>query len=397
MTRKILHVDLDAFFCSVEELLTPELRGKAFVVGGSPEGRGVVSSASYPAREFGIHSAMPTARALRLCPDLIVLSSHRKEYGEYSRRVMSLLRQAAPALEQLSIDEAFLDLGEGVRGGRQFARELQLEIKGRFGLPTSWGVASNKLVAKIATDVGKPEGLMVVPPGEEAEFLAPLPVTMLWGVGPKTREKLDRLGIRTIGDLARQPEKKLRIAVGDRALDLQERARGQDDRAVVEEREPKSMSAERTYGQDQRQRATLERTLLHLAEEVGRRLRRGGYMGSTVRIKVRWPDFTTLTRQTKLDQPTDLDDEIFRAALGLFDGVWRRGKPVRLLGVGVADLGPPLRQLELFDRSWQQDEKLLRAVDRIRERYGPDSLRRGPGGSRARRIPTDDPDPTLPS
>ncbi|MGA9532852.1 MAG: DNA polymerase IV [Anaerolineales bacterium] len=377
MARTILHVDLDAFFCSVEELLDPSLRGKPFVVGGSAEGRGVVASASYPAREFGVRSAMPTARALRLCPDLIVLSSHRHDYSQYSKKIMKLLRETAPAIEQLSIDEAFLDMGPDWAVGERTARQQQREIEERFGLPTSWGVAGNKLVAKIASDVGKPHGLVVVPAGQEARFLSPLPVEMLWGVGPKTQAQLASFGVRTIGDLGALPPDQLVAVLGERGLDLAQRARGEDDRPVVEEREPKSMSNETTFTEDRKDQAFLEQTLLELTEEVGRRLRSGGYAGNIVRLKLRWPDFTTLTRQTQLKQPTHLDGEIYEAILGLFHAVWRRGKAVRLLGVGVAGLGPPVRQLELFDHSWEQDERLLRAVDSIRKRYGPASLKRG--------------------
>ncbi|MDX1601340.1 MAG: DNA polymerase IV [Anaerolineales bacterium] len=376
MTRKILHMDLDAFFCSVEMLLDPSLFGKPFVVGGSPDGRGVVASASYEAREYGIHSAMPTAQALRLCPDLIVVRHRRGDYRSYSKQVMERLRREAVLLEQLSIDEAFLDLEGDPRPGRRVARELQREIERDIGLPSSWGVATNKLVAKIASDVGKPRGLIVVPPGEERDFLAPLPVEMLWGVGPKTQQGLEALGVSTIGDLAGMSEPRLRAAMGDRGVDLRLRAHGIDERPVVEEHEPKSMSSETTFPEDRADQDELEATLLKLSERVGGRLRREGYAGSTVKIKVRWPDFTTLTRQKQLAHPTDQDDEIYRAALSLFHGVWRRGRRVRLLGVGVADLGPPVRQLELFDRSWQQDERLLEAVDAIREKYGPDSLRR---------------------
>lgn len=376
MTRKILHMDLDAFFCSVEMLLDPSLKGKPFVVGGSPEGRGVVASASYPAREYGVHSAMPTAQALRLCPDLIVVSHRRGDYRSYSKRVMERLRREAALLEQLSIDEAFLDLADDPRPGRRVARELQREIERDLDLPSSWGVATNKLVAKIASDVGKPRGLIVVPPGEEQDFLAPLPVEMLWGVGPKTQEELRALGVTTIGELADLSEPRLRAAMGERGADLQLRARGIDERPVVEEHEPKSMSSETTFPEDRADKQALEATLLTLSERVGARLRREGYAGSTVKVKVRWPDFTTLTRQKQLPHPSDQDDEIYRAARSLFHQVWRRGRSVRLLGVGVAELGPPVRQLELFDRSWQQDERLLEAVDAIREKYGPDALRR---------------------
>lgn len=370
-------MDLDAFFCSVEELHDPTLKGKPFVVGGTPGGRGVVSSASYPARKYGIRSAMPTAQAIRRCPDLIVISGHHRHYSRYSNRVMEILRRAAPVIERISIDEAFLDLGKDKGQGETVAKRLQEQILEDVGLPSSWGIASNKLVAKIASDVGKPRGLVVVPSGEEEQFLAALPAQMLWGVGPKTLEQLQSLGIRSIGDLASIQEARLRSLLGERARELLRRAKGMDDRPVVEGHEPKSMSAERTFASDQAERTVLEATLMHLSEEVGRRLREGGFAGATVKIKVRWSDFTTLTRQSRSVQPVSLDDEIFASALSLFHEVWKEGKPVRLLGVGVSDLGPPLRQLELFDRSWQQDEKLLDAIDRIRRRYGPKSLRRG--------------------
>jgi DNA polymerase-4 len=377
MARTIIHMDLDAFFCSVEELHDPTLRGKPFVVGGTAEGRGVISSASYPARKYGIRSAMPTAQALRLCPGLIVISGHRRHYSRYSNEVMKLLRLSAPTIQRISIDEAFVDLGKEFGKGESTARTLQRQIKDQVGLPSSWGIASNKLVAKIASDVGKPEGIVVVTLGEERQFLAPLPAQMLWGVGPKTFERLHAIGIRTIGDLAAVEQGRLRPILGDRSAELIRRAKGEDDRPVVEGHEPKSMSAERTFSTDQAERAILEATLLHLSEEVGRRLRAGEYAGSTVKVKLRWPNFTTLTRQLKTGQPVSLDDEIYTSALTLFHQVWKPGKAVRLLGVGVADLGPPIRQLELFDRSWQQDGRLLEAVDEIRQKYGSESLRRG--------------------
>ncbi len=376
-TRTILHVDLDAFFCSVEELQRPELKGKPFVVGGSPEGRGVVTSASYPARAFGIRSAMPTARALRLCPDLIVVRSRHAVYGRLSREIMDLLNDAAPVVEQLSIDEAFLDVTGAPETGLEIASALQQEIQDQFELSTSWGIATNKLVAKIATEVGKPGGRIEVPPGEEAAFLAPLPVGMLWGVGPKSQERLAGFGVRTIGDLASSEPSQLQTMFGRRGPDLLRRAQGQDGRPVVSERDPKSISAETTFPRDIVDRTALAATLLKLSERVGSRLRKSGLGGSTVRLKLRWPDFTTITRQRALENPTDQDDEIYHACLELFDKVWRRGRPVRLLGVGVANLGPPIRQLQLFDHAWEEDHQLLRAVDSIREKYGSSALRRG--------------------
>jgi DNA polymerase-4 len=279
-------------------------------------------------------------------------------------------------MQQISIDEAFLDVSDDPRPGKVVAARLQTEIRDRFQLPTSWGVASNKLVAKIATEVGKPNGLIVVPPGSERDFLAPLPVEMLWGVGPKTRERLAPQGIYRIGDLAALPDTQLRQILGDHGPVLAARARGQDDRPVVEEREPRSMSAERTFAQDISDRTELSRTLMRLSERVGYRLRKSDLMGKTVRLKLRWPDFRTLTRQKRLKQPTDQDREIFQTALELFERVWREKRPVRLLGVGVSELGPPVRQLSLWDSSWDQDERLLKALDDIRNRYGTGAVKK---------------------
>lgn len=376
MPRTILHVDLDSFFCSVEEILQPELRGLAFVVAGRAEHRGVVASASYPARRHGIHSAMPTSRALRLLPNLKVVPPRHGTYGEYSRKVMDRLRQAAPLVEPISVDEAFLDVSDDPRGGEAAASELQREIRARFELPSSWGVASNKLVAKIATNVGKPNGLIVVPAGQEAAFLAPLPVAMLWGVGPKTRAALEKLGARTIGDLPRLPEGVLRSTFGPHGPELATRALGRDESPVDDSQDPRSISSERTFSRDVDDEAALRAELRRMAEELGERARQDGWAGWTVRLKLRWPDFRTQTRQVRLDQPTDQDGEIFQAAWTLLGKEWKPGRPVRLIGVGLADLTSPARQLNLFDRSWQQDEGLLRAVDEIRRRFGPEAVRR---------------------
>jgi DNA polymerase-4 len=376
MGRVILHVDLDAFFCSVEELHHPELAGKPFIVGARPEQRGVVASASYPARVFGVHSAMPTARALRLCPSLIVVHPRHAAYSESSDRVMALLREAAPIVEQVSVDEAFLDVSDDPRGGLELAAVLQARIRSELHLPTSWGVATSRLVAKIATEVGKPNGLVVVPPGEERAFLAPLPVGMLWGVGPKTRARLEELEVRTIGDLAALQPERLCQALGEHGLELASRAVGKDDQPVVDSNEPKSMSSETTFSRDVQNGRELRRTLLRLAEEVGRRLREGGVAGSTVRLKLRWSDFTSLTRQVKVAQPVNQDGEVYRAVLSLFDATWPKGKPVRLIGVGVSGLGSQHRQLSLFDRAWEQDGRLMQAVDAIRARFGQKALQR---------------------
>jgi DNA polymerase-4 len=293
-------------------------------------------------------------------------------------------------VEQISIDEAFMDVSDDPLGGEEVARRLQNEILERFGLPTSWGVASNKLVAKIATEVGKPRGLVVVPPGEEATFLAPLPVGMLWGVGPKTSGRLAELGVKTIGDLAALSAERLRGYFGVRGQDLATRAAGIDDRSVVEDHEARSMSAETTFSKDVTDGDELRGSLRRLSERVGARLRKAELAGRTVRIKLRWPDFSTITRQTRLDNPTDQDGEIYRSVKKLFDKEWRAGRAVRLLGVGVADLGPPVRQLRLFDRSWEQDSRLLRALDEIKAKYGRDAVRRGSRKHRFRESITDE-------
>jgi len=374
--RTILHVDLDAFFCSVEELLRPELAGRPFVVGGTPQGRGVVASASYPARTYGVHSAMPTSRALRLCPDLIVLPGSHGEYYEHSRRIMAFLRDCAPLVEQLSVDEAFLDVSDDPLGGEAVAMELQSEIEARFHLPTSWGVASNKLVAKIATEVGKPKGLIVVKPGEERVFLDDLPVEMLWGVGPKTAERLKAENVHKIGELANMPQERLRTVFGEYGTELASRACGEDDRPVQETYERHSMSAETTFSKDISDGEELKRVLLTLSERVAARLRKAELAGKTVRLKMRWADFSTITRQRQLSQVTDQDGEIYQTVCMLFEQAWTPRRRVRLLGVGIADLGPPLRQLSLFDRSWEQDSRLLQAIDSIRSRYGSKALRR---------------------
>jgi DNA polymerase IV len=382
--RTILHLDLDAFFCAVEELRDPLLRGKAFAVGGRPEERGVVASCSYAARKFGIRSAMPMSRALRLCPEMIIISHHRGNYGEMSEKVMSRLHNLSPLVEQISIDEAFVDI-TGLGDAAEIARRLQTEVHDGIGLPCSVGIASNKLVAKIATEVGKksgkkgepPNALTVVPPGTEAAFLDPLPVDMLWGVGPKTAARLAEYNIRTIGDIARRSEPDLVRWFGENGRDLARHSRGVDDSLVETEHEIKSISQETTFSRDVRDDRELERTLRELSEEVGRRLRKSDLAGITIKIKLRWPDFSTITRQVTLPHPTDLDDEIYSTALDLLHKARARGKAVRLIGVGVSGFKPPLRQLGLWDAGNEKKRKLQEVVDELQEKYGRKVIRRG--------------------
>jgi DNA polymerase IV len=391
MHRTILHLDLDAFFCAVEEQKQPELKGTAFAVGGLPEHRGVVASCSYAARKYGVRSAMPMSTALQRCPHLRIVDRSMGDYSAVSRQVMNLLHDLTPLVEQLSIDEAFLDVTGLPDDGEISARRLQARINTELDLPCSLGVASNKLVAKIANNIGKasaagdgpPNAIKVVPPGTEAAFLAPLSIRELWGVGPKTAERLHKMDVQTIGDLTRWSERDLMLRFGKLGYDLARRARGLDDRPVETERETKSVSAETTFIRDIDDVTELKRTLRQLAEQVGHRARRSHLTGKTVAIKLRWSDFTTLTRQMTLPQPVDQDEIIYNAAVKLFEQVWSRGRPVRLLGVGLSgfDAEPAAQQLGLWDAAPPEEARpndpLQAALDDLRDRFGDDAIRRG--------------------
>jgi len=386
MSRTILHLDLDAFFCSVEEIQNPGLRGKPFAVGGKPNERGVVASCSYPARALGIRSAMPMSRAVRLCKDLIIVPGRHKLYREYSENVMEKLRNLTPLVEQISIDEAFLDISDVQQAPARLALDLQTAIQTELNLPSSIGIASNKLVAKIATEVGKkssnrknepPFGLTIVPAGDEAKFLAPLPADMLWGVGPKTNARLAELGIHTIGDIARWPQKELVNLFGENGRDLWNHANGIDNRPIVTEYETKSISQETTFSVDVRDEKTLEKTLREQSRDVARQLRRSDLVGKTVKLKIRWSDFTTLTRQTTLPTSTDNEDEIFRTAVRLMKTVRAQNQAVRLIGVGISGIGSPVRQLSLWDAGSEKSRKLQEVVDHLQEKYGKSVIRKG--------------------
>lgn len=388
--RKIIHIDLDAFFCAVEELRRPDLGGKPFAVGGNPQERGVVSSCSYAARQLGVRSAMPMGHALRLCPGLIIVPPDHTAYHHASVQVMELVGRFAPLVEQISIDEAFLDVTDLPQPGLEIAGEIQQSIRSALGLPCSLGIASNKLVAKIATDVGKgahkgtspPCAIRIVAPGEEAAFLAPLPVQMLWGVGPKTAAHLGELGICTIGDLALQSEMTLLKLFGKNGHDLWKHSRGMDERPVEAAYEVKSISQEITFSKDVSDSLALERTLCDLSSQVGYRLRQQGLRASTVRLKIRWPDFSTHTRQLTLSQPADQDQLLYGAALRLFHSVWSPGKSVRLIGVGVSHLLEEPGQLSLWDTVDEKERRLLIAMDELQQRYGKKVVRRGTSRSR---------------
>jgi len=383
MPRKILHIDLDAFFCAVEELHNPSLKGKPFAVGGRADQRGVVASCSYAARQFGVRSAMPMSRAVRLCPDLIIISSRHGDYSAVSKQVMALI-EISPFIERISIDEAFVEVTDLPESLDEIARDLQTRINNQLHLPVSMGGATNKLVAKIANDWGKkqkqssepPNAITIIPPGEEAVFLAPQPVQSLWGIGPKTAEKLMGLGIRTIGELAQTPDETLEMLFGRFGPDLRQRALGIDHRPVTTEHTTKSISKEITFPQDLIDEYILLQHLRRLSEQVGRRLRKASLAGTTVQIKLRWSDFTTITRQKSLPSPSNLDQEIYETAVVLFKQNFPQGKPVRLIGVGVSNLSEPVHQLSLWDDNRQKEHNLLTAVDDLRKRFGPNIIKR---------------------
>jgi DNA polymerase-4 len=374
----IIHVDLDAFFAAVEQRDRPELRGKPVIVGGDPRSRGVVSTCSYEARKFGVHSAMPTRTALQLCPDGVFLPVDGAKYQRVSREVMSVLRRFTPAVEQVSIDEAFLDVAgsEALFGpAPEIARRIKAEVVATVQLTVSVGVATTKLVAKVASDLRKPDGLVVVQPGEEAAFLAPLEIRRLWGIGPKTAERLHGLGIRTIGELAALPPETLARALGDHGATLHDRAMGIDPDPVIGGGEAaKSVSHETTFAVDVTDTAEIERTLLALTEGVSARLRAAGIRAGTVAVKIRDSQFRTITRQKQLPEPSDLTDTIWRAALELTRPEVR-GKRIRLLGVAATQLGAP-EQISMFEVVDEKQRRVVDATDAVRRRFGDRAVTR---------------------
>ena len=376
--RSIIHIDLDAFFASVEELENPELKGLPLIVGGDPDKRGVVAACSYAARKFGVRSAMPMSIAIRLCPQAIRLPGRHHLYGVYSRRVMAIMADYAPVVEQISIDEAFLDVTgcEPLYGSAErIARRIQGRVRSEIGLPCSLGVAGNKTVAKIATDSGKPNGLVVVPPGQEAAFLAPFVVEVIPGVGKKTAERLHQMGVRSVRELARLPLVRLREEFGAHGENLHRLARGLDDSPVVSGREAKSISQERTFDEDTADAAQVHRCLLECTQRVGSELRRQGCMTRTITLKLRFQGYVTITRGLTLTLPTDVDDVIFDAASGLLQREWRGRRKIRLIGVRASNLLHNVAyQLQLFERGQDKRTRVDRVVDEIRSRFGDDAI-----------------------
>ncbi|MFC1846909.1 DNA polymerase IV [Chloroflexota bacterium] len=396
MPRRIMHVDLDAFFTSVEQAQNPKLRGKPVVVGGQPDRRGVVAAASYEARKFGIHSAMPLKTASRLCPQAIFISGNIGKYMDVALKFMAILMDFSPFIEPMGIDEAFLDVTgfESIHGTtRQMGEKIRQRIKKETGINASVGIAGGKLVAKVASEKAKPDGLLEVPEGRDRAFLAPLPVGEMPGIGKKTDRRLRGMGIDTIGRLAEMPPASLKICFGVSGLLLSRYSKGIDDSRVELPPEAKSISKETTFESDTRDHRLIEATLHYLSEKVGNNLRQKNKKAKCITLKLRSTDFGTTTRRRTMSQPTDADQVIFATGLELLKReLFLQKQPVRLIGIGVSHLTEAGRQLDMLDSTAAKLEGLNKAVDKIRHRYGFTSIQTGrtlrlkdifPGGDRS--------------
>jgi DNA polymerase-4 len=375
--RTIVHADLDAFYASVEVLDDPSLRGKPVIVGGGPNERGVVMAASYEARAFGVQSAMPLRTAGRRCPDGIFLPGRPDRYRELSEQVMAIFASYTPLVEPISLDEAFLDVSASTAvfgDGESIGRRIKDRVLAEVGLVVSVGVATNKLCAKVASDLRKPDALVIVPPGDEAAFLAPLPIRRLWGVGPKAQAALAEYGVTTIGQLAALPAGTLHRRFGQHGDDLGARARGIDRARVEPMQRPKSIGHEHTFGHDTIEMSRLEATLLDVAESVASRLRRHDLAAGSVQLKLRYEGFETLTRQARLPRQTRESEPLYAAALELLRKTLVAGRGVRLIGLTAINL-TEAQQLTLFDAS-ERTDRLARSIDVVRERFGEEAITR---------------------
>ena len=386
--RFILHVDMDAFYASVEVREQPGLAGRPVIVGGSPRGRGVVSAANYEARRFGIHSAMPTARAMRLCPDAVCLPGRMSLYASVSRQIREIFNRYSPLVEPLSLDEAFLDVTDSQRlfgSAAEIASAIKQAISNELSLVASVGIAPNKFIAKIASDLDKPDGFVEVMPEEVQAFLDPLPVSRIWGVGNATGKELDRLGITTIAQLRQQSEAVLQDRFGKFGNHLWRLANGMDDRPVVSDSEAKSISNETTFDSDISNRDTLRAWLMELTEQVCWRLRQQGLFGRTVQIKLRFADFSTITRSHTLPEATQQTKQVWQAVMALFDKAMQsESRRLRLVGVGVSGLSEtaqrPQVQTDMFEQPKDTRQTQLDEVaDAIKSRFGSSRIRRGTG------------------
>ena len=382
-SRTIFHVDMDAFFVSVEELYDPSLKGKPVVVGGQRDERGVVSAASYAARKFGVHSAMPLRTAAKMCPQAIFVNGHPERYREYSHKVHEVLGHFSPLVEMASVDEAYLDMtgtdrlhGPPLRS----AHRLHTEMKSSTQLNCSIGIGSSRLIAKVSSAKAKPNGVLLVMKGQEAKFLAPLNVGDIPGVGKVMEAKLRGMGIERVGDLAKLEENDLEQRFGKWGLALAGKSRGEDaggwfDTEVGEHSDPKSISHEHTFDEDTADLERLQSTLMRLSEMVARRLREGGYFARTIQLKLRYQDFTTLTRAHSLEQPTQMDREIFEQIRQLFLGNWKKGAAIRLLGVQTSNFESRPSQLDLLEPARNDRwKKVLATADHLRDKFGESAI-----------------------
>ncbi len=382
MPRTILHLDMDAFFAAVEQSDHPEWRGKPVVVGADPHGgrgRGVVSTCSYEARRFGIHSAMPISKAWKLNPDAIYVQPRGRRYAGISHQIMALLTHYSPDLEPISIDEAFLDITSTQKlfgGAQAMADRIKAEIRQETNLSCSIGIAPNKFVAKIASDLRKPDGLVIVPEGGVEAFLAPLEIARLWGCGPKTVPVLQAMGIFTIGDLAACSQSELIGKFGQAGLHFWRLSRGLDERPVSDDHTAKSMSRESTFAVDTGDEEEMRNTLLSLCDDLAYDMRRHEVRGRTITLKIRLADFSTFTRSRSLESPVDASAELFRHASELFASFNRQGARVRLLGVAASQLQQGEGQLDLFAPEKRRKDKLDSIMDDVRKKFGTKAISR---------------------
>lgn len=386
--RTVFHVDMDAFFVSVEELFDPSLKGKPVVVGGQRHERGVVSAASYQARKFGVHSAMPLRTAAKLCPQAIFVDGHPDRYRTCSEKAFKVLAKFSPQVEMVSIDEAYLDMSgtERLHGPPLLAaHKLHQQMKSETKLNCSIGIGTSRLIAKVCSGKAKPNGVLYVVPGREQKFLEPLNVLDIPGVGKVTEQKLHTLGIHKVGDLTKFDDTELEAQLGKWGLALGGKAQGEDAGAWFEgeigaDEAAKSISHEHTYDYDTANVAQLEATLMRLSEMVGRRLREQQLRARTLQLKLRYKDFTTITRAHTLPAPTRLDNEIFQQIHRLFFANWKKGAEVRLLGVQASSFGTDSSQFDfLEDQSREKWEHILSAADRLRDKFGESSITLGTG------------------